>query len=131
MMLTRLRPPGRRHAFTCDHCGAKVLWATAPYGEITRNSCTECGWSKHTEDYTTGLGVMHDCPPCGVMMRPAFVGEDELIHRCLGCGFSTRGPTEARLDAYLAAKISGAVFNPPPRMQLWVPGREPFAFDLD
>ena len=33
-------------------------------------------------------------------MRPAVIG-DEVVHRCLGCGFMTRTPTEKALDAFV------------------------------
>jgi RNase P subunit RPR2 len=75
--------------FTCEHCGARVPMPTYT-GD--RDACTECGWSKHVQFGTTTL------LPCGAMMRPTFIGGGVVVHRCLGCGFMMRTPTEAEMD---------------------------------
>ncbi len=80
--------------FACEYCGAWV--GEEPVRGATRNACPECHWSKHVEFGTTSH------PPCGGMMKPAEVGDGEILHRCLGCGFMMTMPSEAKLDAFLA-----------------------------
>jgi hypothetical protein len=51
------------------------------------------------------MGEQVGKPPCGAMMRPADVGNEHVVWRCLGCGFMMRGPT----DDYLFRTVNGAL----------------------
>jgi hypothetical protein len=85
--------------FTCEHCGEAVRRGE---GEPPRNHCPACLWSKHVGfGDTHGLGY----PPCGAMMRPTDVGGEQVVWRCLGCGFMMRGPT----DDYMFRAVSGGL----------------------
>jgi RNase P subunit RPR2 len=77
--------------FTCEHCGEAVPYAREG---LERNHCPYCLWSKHVEiGAETGIGY----PPCGGMMRGTDVGGEEVVWRCLGCGFMMRAPTDEYL----------------------------------
>ena len=90
--------------FTCEHCEHLV---TRAEGEIWRNHCPTCLWSKHVE-----LGDQVGCPPCGGMMRPAGVGNEEVVWRCLGCGFTMRGHT----DDYMLRTVGKFGYGAPATM---------------
>jgi hypothetical protein len=69
--------------FTCDHCGADVVWG--------RDACPECEWSRHVA-YGTD-----EHPPCGGMMRPVRRTDTRVIRKC-ECGWLTDTPTEVAHD---------------------------------
>jgi hypothetical protein len=83
--------------FTCEHCGEVVQRGE---GKPPRNHCPHCLWSKHVE-----LGEQVGYPPCGAMMRGTDVGNEEVVWRCLGCGFTMRGPT----DDYMFRTVNSAL----------------------
>jgi RNHCP domain len=72
--------------FTCGHCGQDVRRRT---GEPARNHCPYCLWSQHTE-----IGAQFGYPPCGELMKPTEVGNEEIVWRCLSCAFMMRAPTD-------------------------------------
>jgi len=67
------------HTFTGENCGEPVRRYE---GEPPRNHCPHFLWSKHVM-----LGEQAGDPPCGAMMRGVGVGNEEVVWRCLGCGF--------------------------------------------
>lgn len=91
--------------FTCGHCGAVVGPGDWPGHNPWRNHCPECLWSKHVE---IGDQASIGKPPCGEMMKPHKVDDEEVVWRCLGCGFTMRGFTDEYLHRN-AGKFGGAV----------------------
>jgi DNA-directed RNA polymerase subunit RPC12/RpoP len=88
--------------FTCEHCGERVR--RGRHDRAARNHCPACLWSKHTEH-----GGQVDRPPCGGMMKPARVGDEEVVWRCLDCGLTVRGFTDDYLFRNLAAGLDNAI----------------------
>ena len=87
--------------FTCEHCGEVVRRGE---GEPPRNHCPACLWSKHVEIGGRETGNV-GYPPCGAMMRGTDVGGEQVVWRCVGCGFMMRGPT----DDYLFRTVNRAL----------------------
>jgi hypothetical protein len=86
--------------FTCEHCGKQVPPGRWKRGSLPRNHCPYCLWSKHVE-----IGEEVGYPPCGAMMRGTDVGGEQVVWRCLGCGFMMRGPT----DDYVHRAVKGGL----------------------
>lgn len=73
----------REEAFTCGHCGRKVV----PLARGTyRNHCPHCLYSRHVDEAVPGdrLGQ------CGGLMEPRGIVLSNkgyvIIHHCLECG---------------------------------------------
>lgn len=86
MTAPRNYPP---YNFDCEHCGKRVPWAQFEGEDKPRNHCPYCLWSKHIE-----IGKQAGYLPCGAMMRGVDVGNEEVVWRCLGCGFMMRAHTD-------------------------------------
>jgi hypothetical protein len=98
--------------FTCEHCGKDVPWARFEGQDKPRNHCPWCLWSKHVS-----IGE-DDFPPCNGMMRGTDVGNEQVVWRCLGCGFMMRGPTDdymfrvlANGDGFKSSGVSGVIYE--------------------
>jgi hypothetical protein len=66
-----------------------------------RYHCPACPWSKHVS-----IGEEAGYPPCGGMMRGVDVGDEQVVWRCLGCGFMMRG-LSGRLDELIHLPMAG------------------------
>lgn len=84
----RLKRPPRREedqAFKCGHC--KQFIGAPIAGGRQRNHCPNCLYSRHVDDTNPG-DRKSDChslmEPIGIITRHD--GEEQIVHRCLGCG---------------------------------------------
>ncbi|HEU0163565.1 MAG TPA: RNHCP domain-containing protein [Thermomicrobiales bacterium] len=81
------RPPRTEadQAFKCGHC--KQFIGAPISGGRQRNHCPNCLYSKHVDDTMPG-DRKSDChslmAPLGIISRRN--GEEQILHRCLGCG---------------------------------------------
>lgn len=101
------------HQFTCEHCGQRVPWMRwKGHDGYARDHCPHCLWSKHI-----AMGEEAGYPPCDGMMRGVAVDDgNEIVLRCLGCGFSYRRPTDDYLFSELDAgrSVPATIFTAKP-----------------
>jgi hypothetical protein len=88
------RVESRDGTFRCRHC--KTVVGVPISGGRHRNHCPNCLYSRHVDERRPG----DRASTCRSMMRAIGVrirtgGEQELVHRCLGCGIERRNRVAA------------------------------------
>jgi hypothetical protein len=100
------KPTKPKPLFTCGHCGRDVYPGRYQGEEKPRNHCPFCLWSKHV---SVGGAVY---PPCGAMICGVSVGDDQIVWRCLGCGFTVRAYSDdAMFRQFERAGAFGKTFS--------------------
>jgi RNase P subunit RPR2 len=100
--------------FTCEHCGRAVPWGRWKGQDKPRDHCPYCLWSKHVS-----IGGNMGAIPCGAMMKGTPVGDDQVVWRCLGCGWMMRGYTDDYAFTHLTDRGKG--FGVGVRMEVFPP----------